>query len=119
MTFPRKPRPSEVALAARDPRLLAARIADPTADPYWREQGRCRDVDPDLFFPSQEDTTNPAIRICGRCDVQALCLRAALTASGKKPSHAVVGVWGATTERERRAMLPTWNDTDGQAAIAS
>ena len=69
----------------------------------WREDAACRDADPELFFPV--GTTGPALRqireakrICRGCPAQAPCLAWAL--------HQGVtdGVWGGTTEEQRRAL---------------
>jgi WhiB family redox-sensing transcriptional regulator len=69
----------------------------------WREAAACRDADPDLFFPV--GTAGPGLRqvdeakrICRACPAQAPCLAWAL-------DHGVgSGVWGGTTEEERRAI---------------
>ena len=69
----------------------------------WREIAACRDADPDLFFPV--GTAGPALRqieeakrICRACPAQARCLAWAL-------DHGVgSGVWGGTTQDERRAI---------------
>jgi WhiB family transcriptional regulator, redox-sensing transcriptional regulator len=74
-----------------------------TAPSNWRDEAACRDTDPDLFFPV--GPTGPALRqvdeakrICRSCPVQARCLTWAL-------DHRVTdGVWGGTTEDERRAI---------------
>lgn len=100
MTRARTPRPAEIQAAARDPRLNAARIAKP--DTAWRTRGRCLTVDGDAFFPSGNDNAEMAVALCRGCDVQALCLAWALDTRDND------GVYGATTARERRAMLPTW-----------
>lgn len=67
----------------------------------WRTQAACRDEDPELFFPI--GTSGPAVlqeeqakAICRRCPVQATCLELALDTNQE------TGVWGGTTERERR-----------------
>jgi WhiB family transcriptional regulator, redox-sensing transcriptional regulator len=69
----------------------------------WREVAACRDADPDLFFPL--GTARPAVRqieaakqICRTCPAAAKCLAWALEHS---PTD---GVWGGTTEEERRAL---------------
>ena len=58
----------------------------------------CRDVDPEIFFPVSEarSAADPARTICRRCPTETVsaCLKYALT-------HAVEGVWGATTDLER------------------
>jgi len=69
----------------------------------WRETARCKEMDPDLFFPV--GTTGPALlqieaakAVCRTCTVQTECLQYALD------SNQEYGVWGATTEEERRYM---------------
>lgn len=69
----------------------------------WRDLSACRDTDPDLFFPV--GTTGPAIEqienakaVCGQCEVQTLCLEYALTTNQDS------GVWGGTSEEERRQL---------------
>lgn len=64
----------------------------------WREQGRCRGVDPELFYPPSDEEAEVAIAICRDCTVRELCLEYALTAREK------LGVWGGTTERDRRRI---------------
>lgn len=62
----------------------------------------CVDEDPDLFFPEpgQTEQTEQAKAVCAGCPVRESCLRFALR-------HAVDGVWGGTTEDERRAIHTT------------
>jgi WhiB family transcriptional regulator, redox-sensing transcriptional regulator len=69
----------------------------------WRHFAECRDTDPDLFFPV--GTTGPALEqianakaVCRTCDVQSLCLEYAVTTNQDS------GVWGGTSEEERRQM---------------
>ncbi|MFD7707862.1 WhiB family transcriptional regulator [Streptomyces sp. NPDC059786] len=70
---------------------------------YWREIAACLHADPDLFFPI--GSTGPTVEqideakaVCGRCPVLDQCLGTAL-----RLGH-VEGIWGGTTETERRAM---------------
>ncbi|WP_171107978.1 MULTISPECIES: WhiB family transcriptional regulator [unclassified Streptomyces] len=70
---------------------------------YWRERAACLRVDPDLFFPiGSGDLTleqiDEAKAVCGRCPVVEQCLDWAVRAG-----H-VEGIWGGSTESERRAM---------------
>ena len=65
--------------------------------------GTCQDSDPDLFFPV--GSSGRALRqiaeakaICARCRLEAECLGYAL-ATGQG-----AGIWGGTTEEERRAF---------------
>jgi hypothetical protein len=95
------PRPHEVAAARRDPRLLRA-FQERDQDQTWRTRGVCRSVDPEVFFPAPSEPADAAVALCRTCDVQGACLAWALEVGD---CH---GVWGATTPRERRAMLVAW-----------
>jgi WhiB family transcriptional regulator, redox-sensing transcriptional regulator len=73
----------------------------------WRENSACRDTDPDLFFPV--GTTGPAIEqietaktVCRACDVRSKCLEYALVTNQDS------GIWGGTSEEERRALRRQW-----------
>jgi hypothetical protein len=58
----------------------------------------CAQTDPDLWFPTSEKQTGRiAKNLCRSCIWLTPCLKYALR-------HEVVGVWGATTERERAQM---------------
>ncbi|MBV8303647.1 MAG: WhiB family transcriptional regulator [Acidimicrobiia bacterium] len=70
----------------------------------WRYQAACRDADARLFFPGRKTAQTPveieaAKRLCGICPVQAECLEFALL------TRQEFGIWGGTTESERRLML--------------
>jgi WhiB family transcriptional regulator, redox-sensing transcriptional regulator len=69
----------------------------------WRDDAACLHADPDLFFPV--GTAGPALdqideakRVCRACPVRKRCLAWALDLG------AVSGIWGGSTEDERRAM---------------
>jgi WhiB family redox-sensing transcriptional regulator len=73
----------------------------------WREQASCRDTDPDLFFPV--GTTGPAIEqiesakaVCFACLAREACLEFALATNQES------GIWGATSEDERRKLRKSW-----------
>lgn len=67
----------------------------------WRKQAACRGMDPNLFFVDRGDTKKcrEARAICEPCPVKAECLQYAIDLD----SH-LEGVWGGTTERERRGL---------------
>ncbi|WP_432835400.1 WhiB family transcriptional regulator [Dactylosporangium sp. CA-092794] len=112
MTRARMPRPHEVAAARRDPRLLRA-VQEQQGDGAWRIRGACQTVDPETFFPAPTEPADAAVALCRTCDVQGACLAWALSVGD---CH---GVWGATTPRERRAMLVAWrSEGPGQAVPA-
>jgi WhiB family redox-sensing transcriptional regulator len=69
----------------------------------WVHHARCRDEDPELFFPV--GTTGPAALqidaaklVCLSCVVREDCLEWAM-ATGQD-----AGVWGGLSEEERRAL---------------
>ena len=68
------------------------------APPEWTTDALCAEVDPELFYPETGAPNRDAKRICGRCDVRPECLAYALA------NRERFGVWGGTTERERRRM---------------
>ena len=61
----------------------------------WMADGRCRNLDPAIFFPSDGLGVQEAQRICADCAVKAPCLEYALA---NRIDH---GVWGGCSERER------------------
>ena len=65
----------------------------------WQERARCREYDPEVFFPEKGGSSREAKRICADCPVKAPCLEYALR---NRIDH---GVWGGTSERERRRIL--------------
>jgi len=80
---------------------VAWSTTETTAD--WRAVAACREGDPDLFFPV--GSTGPALRqieaakaVCRACPALEPCLEFALR-TGQD-----AGVWGATSEDERRAI---------------
>lgn len=66
----------------------------------WREFARCRGMDPEVFhpFPTDDDGQADAKKVCDDCPVRAACLDYALLTGETR------GVWGGTTEEERRAL---------------
>jgi WhiB family transcriptional regulator, redox-sensing transcriptional regulator len=74
-----------------------------TVSASWREDAACRGADPDLFFPV--GTTGAALRqveeakrLCRSCPARIPCLAWALD------NGVADGVWGGTTEDERRVI---------------
>ena len=73
----------------------------------WRRYANCRDTSPDLFFPV--GTTGPAIEqieaakaVCDTCASKAPCLEFAMMTNQDS------GVWGGTSEEERRKLRRAW-----------
>jgi WhiB family redox-sensing transcriptional regulator len=72
---------------------------DETTEAAWMAAGECRNHPPATFFPSDGVGVDRARKICGGCAVIDQCLEYALE---NRIDH---GVWGATSERERRRIL--------------
>ncbi|MET7687806.1 WhiB family transcriptional regulator [Streptomyces sp. NPDC005483] len=83
----------------------------------WHESAICQGADPDLFFPVGNASSGPTLiqiaeakAVCHRCPVIDQCLSWALDADP------VEGIWGGTTEAERRAMRRGSASRAGRAA---
>jgi WhiB family redox-sensing transcriptional regulator len=68
----------------------------------WRPRGACVSADPELFFPissvAGQRQEAEAKAFCALCQVRPQCLTFALATSQ------CYGVWGGTTEDERRRL---------------
>lgn len=65
----------------------------------WQEEGSCRGVDPEVFFPISDDEAWRAKEYCAVCTVRTDCLAFSLQ------NRERYGVWGGVTERERSEMF--------------
>jgi WhiB family transcriptional regulator, redox-sensing transcriptional regulator len=73
----------------------------------WRKDATCRDLNPELFFPigvtgQAVDQIEIAKMYCGNCPSKDQCLEFAVTTNQE------YGVWGGTTEDERRVLRRQW-----------
>jgi len=71
----------------------------------------------ELLAQAGDDTTDRelAARMCAGCPVQDACLELELREGGR----ATVGIWGAMTEDERRALYPLWVARDDEVGGGS
>jgi WhiB family transcriptional regulator, redox-sensing transcriptional regulator len=83
--------------------IPASSLVLANADYTWRKGAICRDTDPDLFFPV--GTTGYALvqidkakQVCSECPACDDCLQYALETNQDS------GIWGGTSEEERRQM---------------
>lgn len=60
----------------------------------------CPETDPEAFFPETGGRSGPAKRVCEGCEIREPCLQIAL----HTPEREDFGVWGGTSERDRRKM---------------
>lgn len=70
-----------------------------TGLPAWHRDALCKEH-PELdFFPARGEPTTAQKALCARCAVRSDCLAEALS-----NPDARFGIWGGTSERERRAI---------------
>lgn len=75
-------------------------------DAEWHAHAACQGLDLEKFFPEERGQSGKAAKkVCEMCVVRPQCLEHALNTPG---TH---GIWGGTTERERRNMLKTMDKT--------
>lgn len=71
----------------------------------WKNQAACRGYPDDLFFPigdTDEEQIATALAVCQSCRVTEQCLEYALESNQR------AGIWGGTTEKERRSLRRKW-----------
>jgi WhiB family transcriptional regulator, redox-sensing transcriptional regulator len=64
----------------------------------WADRALCAQTDPDAFYPEKGKSTTAAKRTCMACEVRTECLEYALENEERW------GVWGGTSEHQRRKM---------------
>jgi WhiB family redox-sensing transcriptional regulator len=84
----------------------------------WRDGAACRSTDPELFFPA--GTTGVAVEqidaaktVCRSCPVREQCLEFSMVTNQE------AGIWGGTTEDERRKMRSSWVAARRQRMLVS
>ena len=73
----------------------------------WRLRAACQGTASHLFFPTgatgvAADQTQEAKAVCQSCRVREACLQFALETNQE------AGIWGGTSEEERRRLRTTW-----------
>ena len=69
-----------------------------TGTPPWMFDAACRHMGPTIFIIERGESCGPAKTVCARCPVIAPCLEMALASTD------IYGVWGGTSDRERRSI---------------
>jgi WhiB family transcriptional regulator, redox-sensing transcriptional regulator len=69
--------------------------------PAWMDRAACIGVPVKVFYPTDEHGETAAKEVCATCEVRADCLAYALN---QHRDATDAGIWGGTTERERRAI---------------
>ncbi len=65
----------------------------------WQSKAACQGLDPEIFYPLDDEDADEAKTVCAACPVREACLEHALGYREKD------GVWGGATERERRRII--------------
>ena len=86
---------------------LAEELLGLAGSPWWWFAGLCGQTDPELFFPEKGGSVRAAKAVCAGCPVHAECLEYALAHDER------YGVWGGTSERERRRLKDFGTATGG------
>ena len=76
----------------------AAAVFPSAAATAWQDAALCAETDPEAFFPEKGGSVRAAKRTCRACEVRAECLDYALEHDER------FGIWGGTSERERRRL---------------
>ncbi|MFG2356847.1 WhiB family transcriptional regulator [Streptomyces sp. NPDC048521] len=91
---------------------------DPLAGADWQARSACGGEDPELFFPIGE--TGPSLlqieeakAVCRRCPVVEPCRRWAMES---RETH---GIWGGTSEADRRLLHRAAARTAIRSALAN
>ncbi|HVL97936.1 MAG TPA: WhiB family transcriptional regulator [Egibacteraceae bacterium] len=68
-------------------------------DRSWQERAACRERDAEVFFCVEPQAVEFALSVCATCAVREPCLAQAMA------TREVFGVWGGTTETQRRRIF--------------
>lgn len=63
---------------------------------------KCRGLNPDIFFPVRGASVREAKAVCAECSIRLACFEYAMI------NHEDHGVWGGTSERQRRDLRPKY-----------
>lgn len=95
--------PCQRCLGERSRAMVASNMAHAGSQPNfkltpepWMARAACAGADTNLFFPERGESTSEAKAICASCPVAGDCLDYALRTNQRH------GIWGGTSERDRR-----------------
>lgn len=81
--------------------MTAHQLPEPrpvTGGARWRQAAICAQTDPEAFFPEVGKSPRAAQQVCMACPVRTDCLTEALENNERH------GIWGGTTETQRRRL---------------
>lgn len=86
-------------------------VAMPDTEPAparWQEYALCREVDPGIFYPLDEEgvtrSYSRARSICASCMVRTDCREDAMAREGDSHTNARDGMWGGLSPDQRHAL---------------
>ena len=79
----------------------------------WQELAKCRDGDPEVFFPTSYRSADHARYICSECLVRDRCLMIALK---RGEPH---GIWGDLDPYERREVMRRAKRSGADLSVAA
>lgn len=92
-------------------RWRAEPVAMPDTEPAptrWQEYARCREVDPAIFYPLDEEgvprSYSRARSVCASCTVRTECREDAMAREGDSHTDARDGMWGGLSPDQRHAL---------------
>jgi WhiB family redox-sensing transcriptional regulator len=88
----------ESLMASEDMPDVGALLAELISRPTWHARAACRGEDVSTFILERGQSDKAAQRVCASCPVRGECAGYAMA------DPELVGVWGGTSGRQRRAM---------------
>lgn len=76
------------------------RLANTVPAEGWERYANCRGINPDLFHPERGEPTAEIKAVCQGCPVIYACLSTAVA----RYDAVDVGIWGRTSQAERRQI---------------
>lgn len=86
-----------IALIVHDGDDILDELAGLFRRPAWNADAACREHPDVNFHPERNEDVRPAKAVCADCLVRVECLDFAL-------EHAATGIWGGTSEKQRKAI---------------
>lgn len=86
--------------------IVAGALAQLVRREAWTQSAACVGMPTEMFFPGRGESASAAKVVCEVCPVAEPCLDYALRITEKH------GIWGGTSERERRMMRSATHRAD-------
>lgn len=101
---------SVLAIAAAGTYRPAVKVEWGVEEEAWLGDALCKGSDPEWWHPPRGASLAAQKAVCAECTVRAECLEYAMR------THQTVGVWGGTSERERRRIRQSARQLESEVA---